>query len=276
MKYAQKLKKGLSVKSLELEYWKELRAAGIDCIELSFDFSTYMDTLDFPNKAEIYAKNAADAGLEIWSIHLPFSRDYDISSTDQLKREKILEANKQLIEAAGRIGIKTAVLHPSSEPIGDEARKERMCLSRAGIEYLKEVADRAGVVLAVENLPRTCLCNKASEMVELLSGTGASVVFDTNHSLEQDNISFLSELVGAGLSIRSLHISDYDFVDERHRLPGLGINDWSGILSTLERAEYSGPLLYEITFIPRDNDPKYTVTLDSLKENMAKLAAGEL
>ena len=276
MKYAQKLKKGLSVKSLDLDYWRELRAAGVDCVELSCDFATYMDTLDFPNSAELYAENAARAGLEIWSIHLPFSREHDISNADKGLRENILEANRRLIEAAGRIGIKTAVLHPSSEPIKDEERAERIRLSKEGIRYLKDAADKANVVLAVENLPRTCLCNTASEMIELLSGTGAAAVFDTNHSLEQDNLSFLSELALAGITVWSLHISDYDFIDERHRLPGLGINDWNGILSALERAGYGGPLMYEIAFSSRDNDPKYTVTLDMLKENMEKLAAGEL
>ena len=276
MKYAQKLKKGLSVKSAELEYWKNLKAAGIDCIELSFDYNTYMGTLDFPSKAELYGKNAALAGLEIWSIHLPFSREYDISSTNTEHREKTIRANALLIQAAGRIGIKTAVLHPSSEPIDDASRAERIRRSREAILYLRDVADKAGVVLAVENLPRTCLCNRASEMAELLSGTGAKVVFDTNHSLIQDNLSFIHELFDSGLEIWSLHISDYDFIDERHRLPGLGINDWNGILRALGQANYRGPLLYEIAFSPRDNDPRYAVTLDILSENMKKLAEGAL
>lgn len=276
MKYAQELKKGLSVKSAELEYWKNLKEVGIDCIELSFDYDTYMGILDFPNKAEIYAENAACAEIEIWSIHLPFSRENDVSSMNAEHREKTIQANAILIEAAGRVGIKTAVLHPSSEPIDDANRAERLRLSREAILYLRTVADKAGVVLAVENLPRTCLCNRATEMVELLSGTGATVVFDTNHSLIQDNLSFISKLLDAGLSIWSLHISDYDFIDERHRLPGLGINDWNGILGTLEQANYRGPLLYEIAFSSHDNDPRYAVTLDILSENMKKLAEGAL
>ena len=77
-------------------------------------------------------------------------------------------------------------------------------------------------------------------------------------------------------SINDNYDDDYDFIDERHRLPGLGVNDWSGILSILETGGYCGPLMYEIAFKSRDNDPRYTVTLESLKDNMERLAAGEL
>lgn len=276
MKYTESLKRGLSTGSVEPEYWKKLKAIGIDCIEMSCTYEKYMDILDFPNKAETYAKNARLAELDIWSIHLPFSQMYDISIADEMLRDKIIQTNKLLIEAAGHIGIKTAVLHPSSEPIADCDRARRMHLSREAIVYLKDVADKAGIVLAIENLPRTCLCNTASEMIELLKGTGATAVFDTNHSLKQDNISFLNELTDAGIPIQSLHISDYDFVNERHRLPGLGINDWNGILKVLESVHYCGPLMYEIAFNSSDNDPRYNVTLEMLEHNMNDLVIGNL
>lgn len=276
MKYGQTLKKGLSTSCVDFEHFKTLKSIGIDCVEISCSYDRYFNDLDFPNKAEIYAKNAQLADIEIWSIHLPFSEIYDVSNTNEINRAKTIEANELLIETAGKIGIKTAVLHPSSEPIDAGERAKRFRLSREAIIYLKRVADKAGVVLAIENLPRTCLCNNAKEMVALLKDTGATVVFDTNHSLQQDNISFLNELTKNGLLIQSTHVSDYDFVDERHRLPGLGLNDWKGILSALEQAKYNGPLLYEIAFKSRDGDPRYTVTFDTLHDNMNKLANGEL
>ena len=126
--------------------------------------------------------------------------------------------------------------------------------------------------LAVENLPRTCLCNRSAEMIALLRDTGAGVVFDTNHSLVEENVAFLKALTDAGLEILSLHISDYDFVDERHRLPGDGINDWKGIMSVLEQAGYHGPLMYEVPKQPKEREP---ITTAQLSENMRKLGAGE-
>ena len=276
MTYAQQRKLGSSscfFRSLEVEDLKAVKAAGINCIELSYRYEEYLEVLDFPNRAEEYAKNAALAGLGIWSIHLPFSRQWDISSTDAEIRNQIIETNKRLIQAAGRIGIQTAVLHPSSEPIAQEEREKRLQLSREAILELQKTAAQAGVVLAVENLPRTCLCNQADEMIRLLDGTGATVVFDTNHSLQQDNVTFLKALAKAGLTVQSLHISDYDGVDERHRLPGIGINPWNSILDTLEEIGYRGPLMYEVSQKPKIGDP---VTLEMLADNMKALVAGDL
>ena len=216
---------------------------------------------------------ARDEGVELWSIHLPFSRSLDISSMKDEFRAITLYTNRTLIEAAGKADVKVAVLHPSSEPIDDETRPERLRRSREAIIELRKACDAAGMRLAVENLPRTCLCNRAAEMIELVSGTGAGVVFDTNHSLIDENVSFLHSLIDAGLEILTLHISDYDFVDERHRLPGDGLNNWAGILAELERCHYSGPLMYEVPCQPKERD---VISPEQLSQNMNDLAAGKI
>lgn len=276
MTFAQTLRTGTSLcftGKLDREAFRALHDAGIDSAELSFNFNYYMNTVRFPETSENFAAIAKEEGVELWSIHLPFSRKLDISSMDKELRGVALYTNRTLIAAAGRAGIKVAVLHPSSEPITDEDRPERLRLSREAIIKLREECDKYGMTLAVENLPRTCLCNRSDEMIALLEGTGASVVFDTNHSLAEENVHFLSALIDAGLNIATLHISDYDFVDERHRLPGDGLNNWKGLLAQLERAGYSGPLMYEVPRQPKERD---VISFDELTANMRALAAGEL
>lgn len=273
MTYAQGLKKGTSscfIGELSPEKLNSLATAGISYLEISGKKPFY-EEIDFVAHPEIIAERAVAAGITLWSVHLPFSRKLDISSEVKEYRDLAISLNRDIIKAAGSIGVKVAVLHPSSEPITDEDRPRRLALSREAITYLREVADSVGMILAVENLPRTCLCNKAAEMISLLEGTGATVVFDTNHSLTQDNVDFLDELIAAGLSISSLHISDYDFIDERHRLPGDGVNDWKGILAALERAGYSGPLMYEVPCQPKERDE---IPVGTLVQNMKDLAAG--
>ena len=110
-------------------------------------------------------------------------------------------------------------------------------------------------------------------MIALLDGSGAGIVFDTNHALAEDNITFLSSLINSGIPIHSLHISDYDFVDERHRLPGDGVNRWQDILALLERAGYTGPLMYEVSRKPKERDE---LTVEELYQNMVALASGEI
>ena len=276
MTYGQTLKKGTSLcftGSLSAESFADLKANGIDAVEFSFSRDKYYNEFDFVNRAQEYADRVREAGLEWWSLHLPFSRTLDITILDDEAREEIVKINTEMILAAGKAGCKIAVLHPSSEPISDDVRPQRLAYSRENIIRLREVCDQVGMKLAVENLPRTCLCNRSAEMIALLRDTGAGVVFDTNHSLAEENVAFLKALTDAGLEILSLHISDYDFVDERHRLPGDGINDWKGMMSVLEQVGYNGPLMYEVPKQPKEREP---ITTAQLAENMTKLAVGEI
>jgi len=276
MIYSQRLRFGTSLsftQKIDKNTLHELKVAGISTVELSFTYDYLMNTIDFPKNYLDYAKMAQEACVEIWSIHLPFSPYLDISHEIKELRDITLYTNRTLIEAAGKSGVKVVVLHPSSEPIAADARPERLRNSRESIEKLKSVCDQYGMKLAVENLPRTCLCNRADEMIELLEGTGAGIAFDTNHSLIEENVSFLSRLIDSGLKIHTLHISDYDFIDERHRLPGDGLNNWRGLFAQLERAGYDGPMLYEVSHKPKERDE---IPLSVLVENMRKLASGEI
>lgn len=247
--------------------------AGIDALEFSFSYDKYMNLLDVPRNAAALGETAREVGIELWSLHLPFSRKLDISNQDKELRAITLYTNKTLIRAAAEAGVKTMVLHPSSEPITDDVRPDRLALSRDGIMILGELCDKLGLTLAVENLPRTCLCNRSAEMVDLLTGTGAKVCFDTNHSLSEDNLDYLRGILAGGLEIATLHISDYDFVDERHRLPGDGINNWKALLAILAEANYTGPLMYEVPAQPKERD---RIAIETLADNMKRLRAGKI
>jgi len=223
----------------------------------------------FPRNAKIYAEMAAEAGVELWSLHLPFGRQLDISTPVDADREFTMDTNTKLIRASAEAGIKTVVLHPSAEPITDDERPSRFKRSRENIIILAELCAELDVTLAVENLPRTCLCNTSAETLELLNGKGVSVCFDTNHSLRESNPVFLENILKGGLKVQTLHISDYDFVDERHRLPGDGVIDWKAVMTLLEQYVYEGPLMYEVSRKPKDREE---ISIEELAENQRKLA----
>lgn len=282
MKYSEKLRKGASMcftGKLDRESFRAFAAAGIDCAELSFNYNYYFNVSGFVDRPEDYARIAADEGVEIWSVHIPFSRKLDISTEDKELRAITLYTDRAMIRASARAGATVMVLHPSSEPIDDERRPERLRLSREAIIMLNEECERLGMKLAVEDLPRTCLCNRSGEMVELLDGTGAGAVFDTNHALFEDNVGFIDALTAGGIKIHTLHISDYfrdaaGVLDERHVLPGEGINNWNEIIDALERHGYTGPLMYEVPARPKTREVPYTFA--ELAENMRRLAAKEI
>ena len=242
---------------------------GIECVEFSYRYIDYIETVRFAEKAGHYAEMAAETGIGLWSVHLPFGNELDISTLNDYDRALTVSVHKKLIRAAGEAGMKTVVLHPSAEPINENKRAERLKRSRENILALAECCDKYALNLAVENLPRTCLCNASGEMLELLAGTGATACFDVNHPLMEDAVLFINSIFCGGLAVSTLHISDYDFVNERHWLPGEGVIDWPKTVNALEKNNYNGPLMYEISFQHKNGN---RVTLDEMAENQRWLA----
>lgn len=274
------------------EVLEQVSRHGFDCVELSFSHDDYFEKYRFTegdNAEKLYERCKA-LGLELWSIHLPFSEKWDLSAENA---EKAVLDDMELIKAAAKAHISVAVIHPSFEPVEPNERAYRLAYAKKNIERLNRFAKESNVVLALENLPRTCLGNCSEEMIDLLNGTGAAFVFDTNHSLEEDNVVFLKRMLAHGYCPVSLHISDYDFIDERHELPGQGLNSWGTLLTMLSVAGYQGPAMYEIsskrlmetmedTFfgkkegVSMGEKKKCFVLLDAVSENMRELLSGKI
>lgn len=223
-----------------------LAAAGIRELELSSGaVDPFYAVLDFPHRAKEIAGEAKAHGVTISSVHLPFGpfSRIDPASPDPAVRAEIMRIQSELLGAAGDAGIGLAIIHPSGEPYREEERGERIACAVDVIGELTGIAKAAGVTLCLENLPRTCLCRTSDEMLQFLDAIpDLRVVFDTNHSLKEDNVHYIRAVGG---KIVTLHVSDYDFVDEKHWLPMEGKNDWPAILGALEEMDYSGRFLYE-------------------------------
>ena len=228
------------------EAFRSLSAAGIAEIELSSGaVAPFYTQLDFPHKAKDLVSLAASCGVTISSVHLPFGpfSEIDPAHRDPAVRTHAVELQTELLKAAGDAGIGLAVIHPSGEPYEENERAERLELAADVIAKVTEAAKEAGVTLCLENLPRTCLCRTSDEMLFFLDRIpDLRVVFDTNHSLREDNVHYIRAV---GAKIVTLHVSDYDFIDEKHWLPLEGKNDWPAILSALEEVGYAGRFLYE-------------------------------
>ena len=247
------------------EGMEALHRAGVQAIELSFR-TAQMDKIDLTAQAE----KARAHGILVWSIHLPFD-NLDIAALDEDFRRRTLNYHKNLITRAGAAGIHTAVVHTCLEPVTDADRAARMEQSKSSLCELAECAQGSGVVVAVEDLPRSCLGNCSKEMLELLSADERlRLCFDTNHLLGEDIVHFLSFMYG---KIRTVHISDYDFIDERHWLPGEGKIDWKALGQALKATGYAGPFLYEVSMEPpRLTDRTAPRTLDEFTQNYGRLS----
>lgn len=234
---------GLSTcgKTICEDLFKQYRENGITAMEITLNPSDYAN-IDY----DALKKWSEEFGIELWSYHLPFSPFSEIDISNVALCKSTIEYYEELIKKASGIGIKRFIVHPSGEPVSDEERPQRLKCAKESLAALAEIARRNNAVIAVEDLPRTCLGKNSDEIMELISADrDLMVCFDTNHLLNENPVDFIHKLAG---KIITTHISDYDFINERHWLPGEGKLDWPAILSAFKDIGYNGVWLYEIGF----------------------------
>ena len=239
-RYDWKLALSVGMNTMNDTSLSALAEAGIYELELSAARS--VSFFDYPTQARAYSALAKKHGITISSIHLPFA-DCSPATQDPDFREDVIKMQSILLRSAADAGVSIAVIHPSREPYKEEERAFRMQIAIETIGCLTDIAKSCDITLALENLPRTCLCRSSHEMRRFLDEIpDLRVCFDTNHTLMEDNLDYLRAV---GDRLVTLHVSDYDRIDEKHWLPMEGVNDWGAILSTLEALNYQGRFLYE-------------------------------
>lgn len=242
------LKVGLSYNCNDFSKLDEMKKAGIYGIELCRSYYGEFEKLDFLG----LKKKLDEIDLKLWSMHLPFGPfdKIDISSGDEVLRQNSIMYLCGLIDKGGKIGAKRFVIHTSGEPIADEERKERINNAKKSLTKLADCAEKYGAIICVEDLPRDCLGNCANDLLDLTGDDDRlKICFDTNHIITEQPHDVIKKV---GSKIETLHVSDFDFINERHWLPGEGKIDWDKLTKALEEINYNGVWMYEIGFgIPR-------------------------
>ena len=160
--------------------------AGVEYVEIGI--SGRGTVAEIREKA-LHAKRMADeAGLKVWSCHLPFSRKLDISVLNDSARMANLEFLTEMIAICGEVGPEKLVLHPSSEPIADGEREQRIRNSIASIGILRREAARIGAQLCIEDLPRTCLGRNSAELLRIIAPYPEEKISIDTHHLQTNNL----------------------------------------------------------------------------------------
>ena len=222
----------------------EAKQNGIEYVEVALN-QCYRNVSEDEVIPRINAlKNKIDsAGVKVWSIHLPFSRTLDISVTDDENRKRNVDVIARMIKASAVFKPSKLVLHSSSEPIADTVREQRIQYAIESIGILQKYAKEIDAQLCIENLPRTCLGNTPEELLRIIADyPEVGICFDTNHYLTGSPTHFAKI---AGHRIGTLHISDYDGINESHWIPGDGTIPWVELLEIIKEKGYTGIYMYE-------------------------------
>ncbi|OGO83323.1 MAG: hypothetical protein A2Y21_02120 [Clostridiales bacterium GWC2_40_7] len=238
---------------LSFESLKKCSEAGVNCIELGFTNEGFEAISE--NGRKYLGKIAGlvrQNGLTLWSGHMPYFGNWSIDTPDNEIRTRSVKNCCELLEMGAGVGMSKMVIHPSSEIQDHEDRDLHMKFSKESLCILNEKAKCLQIQLAVEVLPRSCLANTSTEMLKLIAGIeGVGICCDMNHLLQESAVEFIKK---TGNRIVTTHVSDYDGIDERHWLPGKGINNWQEIVHVLVNAGYTGPFMYEVRNI-QDTGP---------------------
>ena len=219
-------------------------AKGLKYIEVTMNTIIGKDTAGVRERAAAYKAKIDSAGIKIWSVHLPYSKHIDISLVDSAKRAKAVNYVRDMMRVAAIFQPQHFVLHPSADTVVPDDRADRIENCRASIGELAPVAAEIGATLCIENLPRTCLGKNGQEMMTIIDGfDNVGICFDVNHLLYQNHADFLSSIAEG--SIKTVHISDYNFTDERHLLPGVGHIEWAPVWQGIKDNGYKGVMMFE-------------------------------
>jgi hexosaminidase len=200
------------------------------------------------------AKTAADkAGINIWSIHMPFGPRIDLSLRDEQERQQVVAMHQKLLGFLKILEPEVILFHPSYY-LGleeREIRKDQLVISALELD---RAVQKIGAVMVLENMlgpellydetKERPLMRSVEESVEIFDSLPVSIglAVDTNHISEPEEL-----ILALGTRLKSLHIADGTGKAENHWFPChyKGDNDWNKILAALEKVGYTGPFMYE-------------------------------
>ena len=257
------------------EGFRAYKDAGITCAELSLSVWTgAFENLDFYEHPEKVREVAEKNGVTFTSFHAPFSQEISLSHPDKEQRTEAVATIKRAITSAAKIGIKIMVIHPSGGHYDEY--DDRSIIMKQSLECVGEIyrhCESLGVTLAVENMTGQGICGNPSEMLLLFETyPNLKMCFDSNHCARVLPEEYLETLIKAGMRgrIATLHISDFELELEMHRLPGDGKINWEKVLENLEKLDYNGVFMYEVSK-PKDREERYTpeMVAENFKEFMS-------
>ena len=252
----------ISINGITPEKMVYAKSVGVDCIETSLtvfigkDLNFKISEEEIIEKVKKAKQAADDAGIEIWSIHMPFSQKIDISPADENERQKIVALHEKVLEFCRILKPKIILFHPSWFLGLNEREVRKNQLIKSANELNEKVKD-IKAIMVIENMlgyelqvndkrerPLFRTSEETSEIMNCLPESIYSAI-DMNHIKNPETL-----IRVMGKRLKSVHIADGDGKKECHYFPcsGQGENNWTEILSALQDSHYKGPFMFECEY----------------------------
>lgn len=241
------------------EKMRYARSLGITHIELAgigAILDKNLDTIDVSGKWISHIRSVREildrTGMKVWSVHMPFSRNYDISLIDEAKRRRVVTAHRNILRALQPLQIQVILFHPSYY-LGLNEREARAAQLTKSVSELYTSVNSYGQQMVVENMLGPALrkgdverplLRTVEECQKLFAGFPKKVGL----AVDMCHISNPEKLILAfGTRVKTVHVSNGTGDAESHYLPcdDRGNNDWNAIFAALRKAKYKGVFMHE-------------------------------
>lgn len=213
----------------------------------TFEWSPWCFWTDYDGEIRTeFIKMIQRTGKRVISYHVPFKKVDDIADPDETVRLRAMSRLRTHIHEASRLNSELLIIHPSTEPIDQSKRDVYIAQLRKSMLEIEGELKLNNMKIALEFLPRLCMGNTLDDMEKMLDGMSDrfGVCLDVNHIMDQyPKIPAIIRALGSKLF--TLHICDYDGVDEKHWMPFRGVIDFKAMLEALDEIGYTGPFNYE-------------------------------
>lgn len=224
--------------------------AGFPAIDLTLSYHDYVLADDYKQTAKKIVDVAAQHGAIINQVHAPFSGK-DTYETN------LVPLMPRMLEFAGLLGAKVAVIHPIHGWRYSYYKNEMLEKNLEFYSSLAKYAKDSGVKIGLENMwMRRPVSNYIEDSLyadpfelagaydDLSDPEAFTVCLDLGHVAicgrePVDAIKIIGNRIGA------LHVHDVDYVNDSHTLPGQGKLEWDEICRALAEINYSGDFTLE-------------------------------
>lgn len=273
----------IPVDQINPESMKYAKANGIDCIETFL--GPYVDTArnfkftdeEIKTKLSAAKKAADDAGIEIWSVHMLFGKNIDISLPNEAERQKVMALHTKILGFCTILKPRLILFHPSWY-LGLNEREVRKSQMIKSANEMNKVVKSMHAIMVIENMlgpelfvdarRERPLCRTVEETVEIMNKLPNDIysAIDLNHIKNPEKL-----IYAMGARLKTLHVADGTGKAENHFFPcsGQGENNWVAILNALNTVKYSGPFMYECKYKDaKDFKPCYETLYQSFVQSL--------
>ena len=239
---------------LDREHLVEIAAHGFECIEV-FATRTHFDYHDGA-AVRTLAEWLDDTRLTLHSIHAPITASlvngewgetFSTAVVDDQRRRKTMTEIEAALAVAQTVPFKYLVVHLGVPDTlkpgqGDNSREA----ARRSVEAVCEMAQRAGVQVALEVIPNGL--STPESLVRLieedLEDLELGICVDVGHAHVMGDVNDAIETCSG--HIFTTHLHDNRGKSDDHLAPGQGSIDWGAALMEFQKVGYDGVWMFEV------------------------------